>query len=69
MKRRGMWCVLAMLLWLGSGSVGAEETAMLRKRVRESIQSCSHASRCGEAELRALAFSTGAGRTALLFFA
>ena len=27
MKRRGMWCVLAMLLWLGSGSAAAEETA------------------------------------------
>jgi vitamin B12 transporter len=26
MKRGGGWCVAAMLLWLGSGSVGAEET-------------------------------------------
>ena len=27
MKRRGKWCVLAMLLWLGSGWAGAQETA------------------------------------------
>ena len=27
MTRKGKWCVLAMLLWLGAGWVGAEETA------------------------------------------
>ena len=38
MKRRGMWWVLAMLLWLGSGWAGAQETAQTARPRRAAAR-------------------------------